>query len=263
MLTVRLATTPADVEAAQRLRFSVFHEELGARHGAAARLRRRDEDRFDAHCDHLLVESHAPDGDAAAVGTYRLLRQHRARNIGGFYSQGEFDIAPLLCAHAPLEFVELGRSCVRKDYRSRPVIELLWQGIWTYVRTRRIGAMIGCASLPGTDIARLAEPLSYLAHNFRAAPDWRVRALPERFIDMNRLPRAAYKQRNAMRQLPPLIRAYLRAGARIGDGAVIDRQFNTTDVLMILPVAQIAPRYIDRFTPARGRRDDAVQPLMS
>ncbi|MBE0701653.1 MAG: GNAT family N-acetyltransferase, partial [Afipia sp.] len=214
-------------------------------------LARRDKDMFDKICDHVLVIDHdAPltrRGKQQVVGTYRLLRQEIARPHGGFYTDEEFDISALMERHAGLRFLELGRSCVLPPYRTKRTVELLWHGIWTYVRRHRMDVMIGCASLPGTDPNRLALPLSFLHHYAAAPEEWRARAHASRYVAMNRMAKDAIDAKAALRELPPLIKGYLRLGAFIGDGAVIDHQFGTTDVLVVMPVAAIASRYIGHF----------------
>jgi L-ornithine Nalpha-acyltransferase len=246
---VRLAETPEDVAAAQRLRYAVFYEEGSARPDRRAAMRRMDADPFDAICDHLLVIDSAND---VLVGTYRLLRQDVAEAHDGFYSAREFDLAPLLGRHHHLNFLELGRSCVRDAYRTRPVIELLWQGAWDYVRQHRLDVMFGCASLVGTDPDKLALPLSFLAEEFAAPAAWRAVALSERHVEMRRLPACAIDRKAALRSLPPLVKGYLRLGCHIGEGAVIDHQFNTTDVLVIMPVASINRRYFAHYGTPDG-----------
>ncbi|QIG48754.1 GNAT family N-acetyltransferase [Nordella sp. HKS 07] len=254
-LTVRLADGAADIDAAQHLRYRVFYEELEARPDDAAKAARRDADRYDAICDHLLVvrngAASGPDeiqvGDGELVGTYRLLRQSVAERSGGFYTQDEFDIRPLIERHSGLKFLELGRSCVLKPYRTKPVVELLWQGIWNYVRLYDLDVMLGCASLEGTDPDHHALGLSFMAQNCAAPPEWQVSALPSRKVEMNLLPPSGVDAKRALRILPPLIKGYLRLGCYIGDGAVIDHQFNTIDVLIILPVSAINPRYFSYF----------------
>jgi putative hemolysin len=187
------------------------------------------------------------------VGTYRLLRQEVADRHQGFYTRGEYDISPLLRSHPGSRFLELGRSCVLKPYRNKRTVELLWHGIWTYVLHHRIDVMIGCASLEGTDPQKLALPLSFLHHYAAAPAEWQARALPGRYTAMDLLPKEAVDPRAALHELPPLIKGYLRLGAAFGAGAVIDRQFGTTDVLVILPVSAINPRYIDHFGPTANR----------
>jgi putative hemolysin len=258
-LEVRLATTAREIRRAQKLRFKVFYEEMSAVPSGAARLSRRDVDAFDAICDHLLVLDHdvkaGPFRPAKpkVVGTYRLLRQEVADRHRGFYTTGEYDISPLLKSHPGSRFLELGRSCVLKPYRNKRTVELLWHGIWAYVLHHRIDVMIGCASLEGTDPKKLALPLSFLHHYAAAPAEWQARALPHRYTAMDLLPKEAVDPRAALHELPPLIKGYLRLGAAFGAGAVIDRQFGTTDVLVILPVSAINPRYIDHFGPAANR----------
>jgi L-ornithine Nalpha-acyltransferase len=257
-LEVRLARTAADVRSAQRLRFQVFYQEMSAVADAPTMLARRDVDPFDPICDHLLVIDHeapprGPLRKPDVVGTYRLLRQDMAERHVGFYSASEFDVGGLIRRHAGLKFLELGRSCVLPQYRNRRTLELLWHGIWTYVLANRADVMIGCASLEGTDPDRLAQPLSYLHHYARAPEEWRACAVPRRYVAMNRMPKSAINARAALHMLPPLIKGYLRLGAFIGDGAVVDRQFGTTDVLMILPVASINTRYIEHFGATADR----------
>ena len=254
-LEVRLATTAGQVRQAQRLRYAVFYEERMAEPDGAARPSRRDCDAFDAICDHLLVLDRAggPDVGPRVVGTYRLLRQEVAERHFGFYSAGEYDIAPLLAANRALRFLELGRSCVLKPYRTKRTVELLWHGIWSYVLHHRMDVMIGCASLEGTDPEALALPLSFLHHHARAPEAWRARARDERYTAMDRLPKEAVNPKAALQSLPPLIKGYLRVGASCGEGAVIDRSFGTTDVLVILPVAGISERYINHFGPGADR----------
>ena len=249
-LEVRLARSAADVRRAQRLRFKVFYTEMSAVAAAPVKLARRDIDPFDAVCDHLLVVDHAvptESGRPGVVGTYRLLRQDMAERHAGFYSAAEFDIGTLIGRHRDQKFLELGRSCVLPAYRNKRTVELLWHGIWSYVLQHRVDVMIGCASLDGIDADKLALPLSFLHHFARAPEPWRTSALPRRYVAMDRIAKAAIDRKAALHALPPLIKGYLRLGAGIGDGAVTDRQFGTTDVLIVLPVSAINTRYIEHF----------------
>lgn len=253
-LEVRIATTIEELHQAQRLRFEVFYQEMSAIAGEETRKTGRDADEYDAICDHLLVLDHneVVDGKAAVVGTYRLLRQEIADRYQGFYTAAEFDIAPLIAANPDLNFLELGRSCVLKPYRDKRTVELMWQGIWNYVRRNRLDVMFGCASLEGIDPQELALPLSFL-HHFAASPEqWRVKALPERYVSMDLLPKEDINPKKALHELPPLIKGYLRLGAGFGEGAVIDPQFQTTDVLVMLPVSSLNPRYLNYFGPDDG-----------
>ncbi|MBA5778782.1 GNAT family N-acetyltransferase [Stappia sp. F7233] len=260
-LEARLARNVREVRKAQELRYTVFYEEMSAIADAETQALRRDFDPFDAICDHLLVVDHDvverskpfQRKKPQVVGTYRLLRQEVAERHGGFYSTGEYDLQPVIDSHPNLRFLELGRSCVLKPYRNKRTVELLWQGIWAYVLMNRIDVMIGCASIEGTDPDRLASQLSFLHHHARAPEDWRVSAVEDRYVEMNRLPREAVDQRQALRELPPLIKGYLRLGAYIGDGAVIDHQFGTTDVLIVLPVSALNERYVNYYGGDGGR----------
>lgn len=254
-LTLRQARSPAEIAACQSLRYRVFYEELHARPDAEALATRKDRDRFDDICDHLVVVRQGPSSsgdairleDGELVGTYRLLRQEVAEKHWGFYTAGEFDIAPLLARHKTLRFLELGRSCVLAPFRTKPVVELLWQGIWNYVRLHEVDVMMGCASLEGTDAEALALPLSFLAETASPPADWQVKALASRYVEMRRIPDERLDRKAALKGLPPLIKGYLRLGCYIAEGAVIDWQFNTIDVMIILPVSAIDSRYFAHF----------------
>ena len=251
-LEVRLAETDHEVQQAQWLRYCVFYEEMSAVPSPAMREARRDFDKYDDVCDHLLVvdrEAHGDDGQPLVVATYRLTREKDAARAGGFYTSSEYDIAPMLTGlPADTKFLELGRSCVLKSYRARPAtMQLLWKGLMAYVARFDIDLMFGCASLAGTDPLALALPLSYL-HHFHAMPaEIRVRAQPDLFVNMDLMPKDAMDEREGLRSLPPLLKGYMRAGCRIGEGAVIDRQFSTTDVFIYFPLSGIDARYKSRF----------------
>lgn len=246
---IRLTRDPADIDAAQALRYRVFYEEMDARPDAEMARTRRDADAFDAICDHLLVlDRQRPAGDRV-VGTYRLLRRSVAEAHGGFYSASEYDLTPLLENRPPEAggVMELGRSCVLAEYRTNATIQMLWRGLSYYVFDHGIRLMFGCASFPGRDPDRLAVPLSYLHHHHLAPPELRVRALPHLYTPMDRLPADQVNPRRALHDLPPLVKAYLRLGCHIGDGAVVDEQFGTTDVFIILPIERVAPKYYAHF----------------
>ena len=255
-LEVRLAETEGEVQAAQRLRYCVFYEEMTAIPSPAMREQQRDFDRFDAFCDHMLVidrESTDGDGQPAVVGTYRLMRDVDAKRAGGFYTSGEYDIAQMLCGVGNTNLVELGRSCILRDYRSKPsTMQLLWRGVMVYDLRFSIDLMFGCASLMGTNPDALALPLSYLHHYHPMPEGARVQALPELYVEMNRMPKDAIEPKAALHALPPMIKGYLRAGASIGDGAVIDRQFDTTDVFIYFPLSRMDARYRSRFARSVG-----------
>ncbi|MGB3391243.1 MAG: GNAT family N-acetyltransferase [Pseudaminobacter sp.] len=247
-LEVRLACNAAEIAAAQEIRYRVFYEELGANQSGLATAE-RDADRFDDICDHLLVFDTALKGPThrQIVGTYRLLRQERALAAGGFYSDEEFELNTLIARHPAQRFLELGRSCVLPAYRSKRTIEVLWQGIWAYVNHYDIGVMAGCASFQGTVPAAHAEALSYLAHHCRTGSLWDVRAVAGRYCSMDLMPAEAISPKSAFLAMPPLVKAYLRIGGRVGDGCVIDADFGTVDVFIVLPVSDIGSRYISYY----------------
>jgi putative hemolysin len=245
-LEVRLARDAEEIIEAQALRFRIFHEECGAESAEARRLR-LDSDSYDAVCDHLLVLEHgAADARPRVVGTYRLLRQSVAARHQGFYSASEFDLTPLIRASETRgQLLELGRSCVAPEYRSSGTINLLWRGIASYLAEHAIGLLFGCASFPGTDPAPHAAELSLLAHAHRAPAELRATAITPGPLAL--LAPGSYDPRLAARALPPLVRGYLRVGAVVGDGVHVDQAFNTVDVLMVMPVAAMTQRYLDRF----------------
>jgi L-ornithine Nalpha-acyltransferase len=267
-LEVRLARSVADIKKAQRLRYEVFYREMAAVPDARTLQKKRDEDDYDPICDHLLVIDKSMERKgkrpwprrAKVVGTYRVLRQEIAEKNQGFYTQGEYDIAPLIAAKRTTQhFLELGRSCVLKPYRNRRTVELLWQGLWTYIREHGVDVMLGCASFPGTDPAEHALALSFLHHYSRAPEEWLVAAHPDLKIGMNMMPKEKVQVKEALKVMPPLIKGYLRLGAYVGEGAVVDRQFGTVDVLIILPVSAIDTRYFSHF----GAPDEILPPAGS
>ena len=243
-LRVRLAETTADIDAAQALRYRIFYERLGAQPVPETACLRRDVDQFDSDCDHLLVLDHSR-GTGRVIGTYRLIRRETAARLGGFYSAKEFDISAVVLHSG--EVLELGRSCVDPAYRNRSAMQLLWSGIAAYVFHYDVELMFGCASLPGTNPDALSIPLSYLHRYHLAPPALRPRALADRYVEMRRLRPCAIDVTRAMAALPPLIRGYLRLGGFVGDGAVIDKQFNTTDVCVVVKTDLVTEKYFRHY----------------
>jgi putative hemolysin len=240
-VSVRLAQSPQEIMAAQRLRYQVFYEEYAAKPNKEMAASRLDIDDYDDYADHLIVVDNAAQTAGKIVGTYRLLQREAAERYGQFYSSQEYDLKPLLQSGSSL--LELGRSCVLPEYRTRPILQLLWQGIADYVTEHNIELMFGCASLHGTDITNISVPLSYLHHYHLAPENLRPRALKGRYINMNIIPKDDINAKRAFADLPPLIKGYLRVGATIGDGAVVDKQFNTTDVCIVVQTHQVTARY--------------------
>ncbi len=245
-LGVRIAATAGEIDAVQALRYRVFYDEMGAVPDPAAIHDGRDRDAYDEVADHLLVVDHAiGPGPEGVVGTYRLIHQAAAALVGRFYSADEYDLAPL--TGFPGRVLELGRSCVDSAYRNRAAMQLLWRGIAAYVFQHKIDLMFGCASLSGTDPDAVAAELTYLYLNHLAPPALRPRALEPRYVQMCRLPAEKFDSRRALAQLPPLIKGYLRLGGFVGDGAVIDRQFNTIDVAIVVKTDLVTDKYYRHY----------------
>lgn len=251
-LEVRLAKSAEDIDCAQELRFKTFYQEMGAKPTAEMSAISRDFDQYDEFCDHLLLIDHASQRKNHVIGTYRLIRKPAAEKCGGFYSSSEYDVSRLIAY--PGEILELGRSCIDSEYRTGPVMQLLWRGLGMYIARHNIALMFGCASLPGTDPQALKVPLSYLYHHHLAPPALLTKALPERYVDMKLLPREAFDPNTAFEELkldprggsnslPPLIKGYIRVGGFVGDGAVVDYQFNTTDICIIVKTDLMTRRY--------------------
>lgn len=251
-LEVRLASSAEDIENAQRLRYQVFYQEMGAKASPDMAASMRDFDAHDVFCDHLLLIDHSRTHKNPVIGTYRLIRREAAAKSGGFYSSAEYDVSRLMDYAG--EILELGRSCIHSEYRTGPVMQLLWRGLSLYVARHNIALMFGCASLPGTDPDALKIPLSYLYHHHLAPPALRTKAVADRYVDMKILPREAFDPnaafadlkldpRSGSNSLPPLIKGYIRVGGFVGDGAVIDYQFNTTDICIIVKTDLMTRRY--------------------
>ncbi|MEK0086088.1 GNAT family N-acetyltransferase [Benzoatithermus flavus] len=257
-LQLRLVRKGPEVAAAQRLRYRVFYEEMGAVAPPAVRASRSDEDRFDALADHLVVVDldRSTRQRPHVVGCYRLLREGAGRERGLFYTATEFDLSEVKAPKGVM--MELGRSCVAPEYRNGTVMQLLWRGIADYIDVHGVGLMLGCASLPGTDPEALAPALAYLHHYCLAPEGLRPRALPDRHVDADRLPPEAIDPCAVMRTLPPLLKAYLRMGGMIGEGAVVDHAFNTIDVCLVLPAAGIVDRYQRRCRQRRPGMAEAA-----
>ena len=235
--TVKLAETEAETAAAHRLRYDVFVEELGGKGALVDHAARAERDRFDPFVDQMIVCNNIT---GQVIGVYRLLRQEQAEAAGQFYSASEYDLSAL--THSGRRVLELGRSCLHRDHRGGAAMFHLWQGLSRYIAQHQIEILFGVASFHGTDVAQLAEPLSLLHHRHLAPQDLRVRAIGAGRHDMDQLPEAQIDRRAAMVAVPPLIKAYLRLGGFVGEGAYIDRSFNTTDVCLVLDTARINPR---------------------
>ncbi len=245
---VRLARSDSEVDLAQALRYRVFYEEMGAVPTPRMSQTRRDVDPYDSVCEHLLLIDRARSGEIpSVVGTYRMMHKSAANRNAGFYSESEFDLGPLL--DHPGEVLELGRSCIDPAYRSRSAMQIMWAGLARYIHKENIAILFGCGSLPGTDLKEARLALSYL-HRFHLAPsDICPRALDLRAAEIDLLAEEGIDIEAAQRQLPPLIKGYLRLGAMVGRGAVIDHRFNTVDVCVVLESERLTDRYRKHFSP--------------
>lgn len=242
---VRLAQSDDDLRAAQRLRYEVFVAELGGSGALVDHEARLERDAFDPFFDHLLLE----DGnlpDAPVVGVYRMLRGDQALEMGRFYSESEYDLTTLKASGRRL--LELGRSCLAPSYRGGTAMYHLWNGLAAYVRQHEIEVLFGVASFHGNEPAQFAQALSYLHHNHLAPPQMRVVAHGEGACRMDVLPPEQIDRRDAMLTTPSLIKAYLRLGGFVGEGAFIDREFNTIDVCLLMDTARLSPRHARLYT---------------
>lgn len=225
------------MQAAQRLRYDVFVTELGGSGAMVDHDARLEKDRYDDFVDHLMLI----DTDTGqTVGVYRLLRSDMAARAGGFYSEGEYDLAVL--KRSGRNILELGRSCLHRAYRGGVAMHQLWAGLADYVARHRVEILFGTASFHGTDVGALAQPLSLLHHGYLAPSELRVRALEGAFQPMDLIPADELDRRRAMVQIPSLIKAYLRLGGCVGEGAFVDHAFNTTDVCLLMDTHRLSER---------------------
>ncbi|WP_323036902.1 GNAT family N-acetyltransferase [Pararhodobacter sp.] len=251
---VRLASSEVELLAAQRLRYAVFVEELGATGLSVDHAQRLERDLLDPHFDHLLLidRNIPPETLDHVIGAYRLLPQDRAEALGRFYSDAEYDLGPL--RRSGRKLVELGRSCVHRNHRRGVAMLHLWNGLAAYVLARDIKILFGVASFHGTDPAHHAAALTWLHTHHLAPPELRVTVWPDHAQPMDLMPIERVVQAEALAAIPPLIRAYLRLGGFVGEGAFIDHDFNTTDVCLILDTATMSERAVDHYTRKTARR---------
>ncbi len=245
--SVKLAESDEDLRAAQRLRYDVFVEELGGGGAMVDHNARLERDRYDPFFDHLILRDEKLD---SVVGVYRVMRQDQAVAAGSFYSASEYDLSPLIASGRKL--LELGRSCVHPDYRGGGAMFHLWSALAGYVAQHGIEILFGVASFHGRDVNALARPLSLLHYRHLAPPDIRVRAQDSAFQRMDLLAPDVLDARAAMLEMPSLIKAYLRLGGFVGEGAFIDHAFNTTDVCLILDTETMNKRQARLYQKGTG-----------
>ena len=240
---IRLAQSDKDLISAQRLRYAVFVEELGGDGPLVDHEARLEKDAFDPYYDHLILidHRHASSELDYVIGVYRLMLSGQAEKLGRFYSEDEYDLTAL--KQSGRKLLELGRSCLHRDYRGGTAMYHLWNGLGEYVLKNGAEILFGVASFHGTDIDSIKEPLSYLHHNHLAPKELRARAQEPHFQSMDLMPAEAVERRRAMVAIPALIKAYLRMGGFVGEGAYVDHDFNTTDVFLMMDTARLNPRH--------------------
>lgn len=242
---VAWADSEDDVRAAQRLRYEVFADEMGAQLPPDAQSHRLDRDRFDAYCDHLLVRAAGGEHDGMLLGTYRVLSPSAAVRAGGFYTDAEFDLTPLRELRASA--VELGRSCVHPEWRSGGVIMALWAALGQYMVRHHLDTMIGCASISlkqGTTLAR--DVWQNLRHRHLVEAPWQVNPRCPLPLGDGAV-REPQSGNGFAPDTPPLIKGYLRCGAVLLGPPAMDKAFNTADLPIMLRLDELAPRYRKHF----------------
>jgi len=244
-LSTRLAVNSFEIKQAQKLRYDVFYSEMSAKKRLRQKITRRDKDHHDLDCDHILVLDN--ELDPKLVATQRLKTGSNKDKKLSFYSQSEYDVKALVRKHDQLLFMELGRSCVLPKYRSKRTLELLWQGTWAYAVEKKVDVLIGCASFELSNLNNSLNAMKFLAEHSGLNDDWHAPARAEDIIDLQGLKINSVDLKTAMKNMPPLIKGYLRVGARFSREAVIDHEFGTVDMLVVLPVKDINPRYIKYY----------------
>ena len=240
----RLAKNFKDIDVSQNLRFKVFYEELKAKPTIKNILYEKDFDELDPFCDHLLViDNNKKSKRESIVGTYRLIRRPMTQIHGKFYTEGEFDIKKILKEKG--EILELGRSCVSKEYRNKPIIKLLWKAISAYMEHYKIKILFGCASFPGVNYKKYKQQLSLLHYYYLSPESIRPKALPPNNVKLKYCQKKDLNVEKIFKSLPPLLKGYLRLGARVSDGAFIDKQFNTIDICIVLKSDLLKEKYLN------------------
>lgn len=257
-LSTRLAVSQQEIKQAQKLRYDVFYEEMSARKKLAQKISGLDRDKFDLDSDHLLVLD--DQSEPLLVGTQRLKTVAGDTANLNFYSQSEFDVETMVRKHKDLTFMELGRSCILTEYRSKRTMELMWQGTWAYAVERHVDVMIGCASFELSQLDKSLKSMKFLATHAGVNQDWHASAIGKQSIDLEHIDTPLADLKSAMRDMPPLVKGYMRLGARFSRQAVIDEEFGTVDMLVVLCVNEINPRYIKYYgaEAERHRPDSSV-----
>lgn len=244
---VKLADSKNEIKSAQKLRYQVFFSERNKKKIFNIDNFRKDSDKYDNYCDHIVViHKKSKFSRNKIVGTYRLLKQSVAENKSGFYSSEEYDLTKLLNSNKYFNMLELSRSCISKDFRNKNVLQLMWKEIYKYIENNKVDAMFGTASFLDTNLYNLSNQLIYLNNSRKMPNEIMVNALDKcrAKIDYSRNIKMNLK---LVKSLPTLIKGYLKLNAYIGDGAVVDHKFKTTDIFVFLPVNDINYQYVKKI----------------
>ncbi len=244
---VRLAKTPAEIVAAQKLRYEIFFEEDGATPSEQVLKEKRDFDEFDEYCDHLIAidRTCGDNPEDYVIGTYRLLRKDGAKKLGKWYSSAEFDVEKFFDYDG--EVLELGRACVHKDFRTKIVMQMLWNGLAAYMFDYEIKLMFGCGSFLGTNVDEHKEELSYLYYNHVAEGNLEINAKTKDAVPYPVIPREEIDEKRAFVKLPTMIKGYLRVGCKVSKSIFVDWSFNTFDVCIIFETKNLKQSYFDHY----------------
>ena len=244
---IKIAQTSEELRAAQRLRYKVFVEEMGAKVTDNCHLLKLEYDDFDQDFEHLiLIDKLNRNPLENVVGVYRLLLSTSVNESRGFYSSSEYDLASLIKTNRKL--LELGRSCIDIEHRGGVALHMMWSGLAQYVIENNVEVLFGVASFHGVDVDQISHALSYLHYNHLAPKELRPLAIDRNKIEMNVLNRLDVEKIIALKQLPPLIKAYIRLGGFIGYGASIDKDFNSIDVCLVMDTQNMSEKYKKIYT---------------
>ena len=245
---IKLANKKSELKKAQALRYSVFYKEKKAKPTFSKKMMRLDYDKTDKFADHLIVIDKKRKGiKNKIVGTYRLIRGDVALSFGGFYTSSEFDLTNILNSYQHKQILELGRSCVHKDYRNGTTMNFLWKAIAEYIKLYDIKVLLGCASFPGTDIQEFSTELSYLRSNFSLPEKISVKSLDNINYPLYNKNNINESDLRIFAKLPPLIKGYLRVGGRVSDSFFVDYDFNTIDLCVVVQTNKIDGKYKKKF----------------
>ena len=245
---IKLVDTKSELKKAQALRYSVFYKEKKAKSNFPKKMMKLDYDKIDKFADHLIViDKKRKSIKNKIVGTYRLIRGDVALSFGGFYTSSEFDLTNILNSYKHKQILELGRSCVHKDYRNGTTMKLLWKAIAEYIKLYDIKVLLGCASFPGTDVQEFSKELSYLRSNFSLPEEISVKSLLDNNYPVYIKNNINESDIRTFAKLPPLIKGYLRVGGRVSDSFFVDYDFNTIDLCVIVQTVNIDEKYKNKF----------------